>query len=134
MIYLALTLFLILFEAIPEGFYDRGWKTIAGVLQSVYLIVITLSLFCWITQTTVIDWHYSPYIIKIIIGYLFVRFAIFDIIYNLSRGNSIFHIGRTKLYDRIIGWIMTKFKVQIILYMWVKFILFVMGIAFLLQG
>ena len=134
MIYLALTLFLILFKAIPDGLYDRGLKATAGLLQSISWAIIITSLFCWVTATPIINWHYSPHVIKSLVGFIFVRFAIFDIVYNIARGNSIFYIGRTKWFDKMITWIMTRFKVQIILYMWVKFILFVMGIAFLLQG
>ena len=133
MIYLALTLFLILFKAIPDGLYDRGLKTTAGFIQDVSWAIIITSLFCWVTATPIINWHYSPHVIKALVGFLFVKFAIYDPLYNLARGNSIFYIGKTKFFDKIVTWIMTKFKVQIILYIWIKFILFIMGIAFLFQ-
>lgn len=62
---------------------------------------------------------------KLITGFIFVRFAVFDLVYNITFGNPLFYYGTTKLYDRIMaelggwGWM-------------AKIICGIMGICFLL--
>lgn len=45
--------------------------------------------------------EYFVPVVKMILGFVFVRFAIFDIAWNLSRGVEWNYYGTTKLYDRI---------------------------------
>ena len=101
-IYLIAAIFLILFEAIPEGLRDRGKKTIAGVIEFIYLAAMTLAVFAWLTGQ-----HHrppDPNLWFVIAGYILLRYAIFDAAYNLARGNPLFYIGNTKIYDRLLGW------------------------------
>jgi len=46
---LIVALFLIIFEAVSEGLYDRQKKTIAGVIEFIYRAVVTLIIFAWLT-------------------------------------------------------------------------------------
>jgi len=62
---------------------------------------------------------------KVFVGFVFVRFFMFDVIWNLTRGMKWNYYGSVKLYDRI----MTKFGG----FGWfVKIICGIVGICFLL--
>lgn len=102
----------ILGEAIVEGLLKRfslaefifddfvQW-VIAIFLFGVWFIVLALSF----------DTYYVP-IWKLILGFIFVRFLVFDIVFNLAWGQRWFYYGTKKLYDRVMtklgswGWFM----------------------------
>ena len=129
---LLVALFLIIFEAVSEGLYDRQKKTIAGVIEFIYRAVVTLIIFAWLTNYWNIDTVATDYWITVV-GYVMLRFAIFDVIYSLARGNTgIFYIGNTKLYERALVWLLNKGKVSYSLIIFVKFIALVWGISWLM--
>lgn len=132
MIYFAL--FLILFEAIPEGLADSGRKRIAGLLEFIYLAVVTVSIFLWICNINIPVSMQGDMLGYGLLGYIFLRFAIFDYIYNLAVGQGLGFIGSTKFYDRILSKIITVGKVQLNLLHFVKFIFLCIGITFLLKN
>ena len=127
---LLLALFLIAFEAIPEGLADRGKKALAGVLEFVYLAVITIAVFAYISEVQLQIYTSTPLYV-LILGYIFVRFAVFDLFYNAARGINLLSTGNTKLSDRILNWIVIKGKVHISLVLLVKFMLLCVGVTFL---
>ena len=97
-----IALFLIVFEAVPEGLALSGHKTLAGVFSFVYLSGVTLGLFAWITGIR--RFEYKPIYVRIIGGYILLRFALFSLILNLCAGLPLFYIGTTKLYDQAWQW------------------------------
>lgn len=114
----------ILFEAISEALIKQshpGSFIFKGFIQ--WIIAIGLfAVWFWLMQ------GFDKYYVenwKLITGFVFVRFMIFDLVYNITFGNPLFYYGTTKLYDRIMaelggwGWM-------------VKGILGIMGIIFLL--
>ena len=127
---LLLALFLIAFEAIPEGLADRGKKALAGVLEFVYLAVITIALFAYISAIQPLICTDTPLYI-LIIGYVFVRFAVFDLFYNAARGIHLLSTGNTKLSDRVLNWIVIKYRVHISLVLLVKLMLLCVGVTLL---
>jgi hypothetical protein len=129
MIYFAL--FLILFEATPEGLADAGHKRIAGLLEFIYRAVVTVIIFMWICGVVIPV--QSDKLGYGLLGYLFLRFAIFDYIYNLSAGQYLNFIGTTKIWDRVLGRILKVGKVQFNLLHFLRFIFLVIGITFLLK-
>lgn len=134
MINLLVALFLILFEAIPEGFADRGWKTLGGVLEFIKIAVITVFIFGTINGYFI---YYVPNVntmFYLIGGYLLLRFAIFDFAYNISRGVELFYIGTTKLFDKFWQWFfnLTKFPPAHFFFM-TKLIAAAIGITWLLK-
>jgi len=129
---LLVALFLIIFEAVSEGLYDRQKKTIAGVIEFIYRAVVTLIIFAWLTNYWHINTTAADYWVTVV-GYVILRFAIFDVIYSLARGNTgIFYIGNTKLYERALVWLIDKGKVSYSLIIFVKFIALVWGISWLM--
>lgn len=125
-------LFLIIFEAIHEALYDNNHKTLSGIIEFVYLSVITLSILSWLRGLYIFDITYIPFI-KIVLGYLFLRFALFDAVYNLLRNLPLFYVGDTKLFDKILTrffkW--TGFPKEHFLAM-IKICLLCVGITFLI--
>jgi len=127
---LLLALFLIAFEAIPEGLADRGKKALAGAIEFIYTAVITIALFAYISAIQPLICTTTPLWV-LIIGYVFMRFAVFDLFYNAARGIHLLSTGNTKLSDRILNWIVIEYKVHISLVLLVKFMLFCVGVTLL---
>lgn len=114
------------FEAIGEALIKRHSLAISGfVFKGWVQWVIAILLFAaWLYIALRFDNYFVP-VWKIVTGFAFVRFMIFDVSYNIASGLPIKYYGTTKLYDRI----MTK------LGSWgwfVKFVCGVMGVCFLL--
>lgn len=105
----------ILAEAITEGVFLR--KRISGWLfdDGIQWITSIILFGAWLIYAVSFDRFYVP-MPKIVIGFIFIRFLIFDIVFNLSAGLRWDYYGTTKLYDRIMyelgsfGWMM-KFVV-----------------------
>lgn len=92
-------LFLIIFKASSDGLATKGHKTIAGVIDFIYTSIVTMIVFAWIMGMILFNYGHS--FAFIIGGFLLLRFALFDIIFNLFVGENIFFIGSTKLFDKI---------------------------------
>ena len=121
---LILALFLIVFEACSEGLHTGGHYLASEIVEVVYLSGITLIAFAWMNRTPWFTILPLMSFWKVLIGYLLLRFALFDIIWNISAGQDLFFYGTTKLYDRVMtelgswGWFL-------------KFIALIWGIAWL---
>jgi hypothetical protein len=110
--YLLVALFLIIFEAVPEGLALGGHKTIAGIIEFIYRAGITLTVFAFFTKQypddrklyeTGLRITYSVNFWWIIAGYVLLRFALFDIIHNISAGIPTFSVGSTKVFDIVMS-------------------------------
>ena len=140
-LYLGVALFLIVFEAVPEGLALAGHKTIAGIIEFVFLAGITLTVFAYFTthypnrvgfyytymsiEQKSVNWYNKNYWYYIA-GYILLRFALFDIVHNLAAGLPVFYIGITKWFDVVMsqlaswGWFM-------------RFVGGIVGLTFLLK-
>ena len=130
---LILAIFLIVFQAVPDGLYDEGKKTLAGVLKSIYLAVVTIITFAFITGVYFVpDRHVF---LVTLAGYLLMRFSLFYVIYNLTRGLPIFFIGTTKIYDKVLNWFFKKtgFPKDHFL-AFVSVLLLIIGVVWLVRG
>lgn len=114
MILLGIILFFTILEAIHEGLHFRGMKTLAGVVEFVKLTgMLLLVILLYFDQTYdeyFVDrdylWHFWRYFfVHLILGWLFIRYALFDIIHNLAGKLNWYHMGTVKIYDRVISWI-----------------------------
>lgn len=92
---------IILIEAVTEGLLKRLNSPINEIIFDAWIQwVIALMFFgSWFIWAIHFDGYYVP-IWKIIMGFVFVRFLIFDVIYNLSAGNKWYYYGTRKWYDR----------------------------------
>jgi hypothetical protein len=87
----------------PQSFIFKGWVqwVIAIGLFLIWLFAIALPFDKYYVST-----------VKLILGFIFVRFLIFDVVWNLTFGVKWNYYGTTKLYDRIMselggfGWFM----------------------------
>jgi hypothetical protein len=135
MINLATALFLIAFEMCPEGLRLRQYHKIAASIEFIYRAVVTLVLFSWITWNTPAWFEYNPDNFWMIIsGYILLRFALADVVHNISAKLPLFYIGNTKWYDiiwqKFFKW--TKFPPEHFLAM-IKFICLLIGVTWLIR-
>lgn len=106
-------LIIILVEAITEGLLKRFNASINEVVFDNWnqMIIATSLFIVWLIVALDFDGYYVP-IWKLITGFVFVRFLLFDIAYNKANGQKWNYYGTTKLYDRIMyelgswGWMM----------------------------
>lgn len=97
-----LAIFLIFFESVPEALAATERKTLAGVFEFVYrafvavLVYGVLAGFHWNIGSGDYFWYHLG-------GYVLVRFAIFDYLYNVVANQPMFASGTTKLYDKFFG-------------------------------
>lgn len=104
---------IILTEAIGEGLLKRFDTGISQVIFDSWNQWIIALMFFGIYL--MLAFNFTGYFVpawKIITGFVFVRFAIFDVTINLARGVKWNYYGTTKLYDRIMyelggfGWML----------------------------
>jgi len=105
---LILALFLIIVEAVFEGLKISGHHIASELVEMVYLAVVTFGLFAWLNWKQVNSFFDRQSIVRVLIGYVLLRFALFDLIWNLSAGQEWNYYGITKLYDifmaKLGGW------------------------------
>lgn len=88
---------LVLLDAIGDAFRLRGWQIPHHLMEVAHVAG-------WIILWALIDFHvvYVPL-------YILGRIVLFDIVFNLTAGLSIGHIGTSSLYDIILtklgGWV-----------------------------
>jgi len=99
----------ICFEAIGEALIKRRHPE-SFIFNSALQWIISISLFViWFLIAYNFDYVETW---KLITGFVFVRFLVFDVVWNLVRGVAWNYYGTTKWYDRILvklgswGWFM----------------------------
>ncbi len=139
MILLAIIILLTVLEAIHEGLVSRqegSW--VPGEIENIKLFIILslIPVFIWYNgydDYLVQPWKFwSLFLPKYIIGWVCIRYALFDIIYNISAGNKWYYIGRVKLFDRL----MRKFTKKIprsYFSFWTRFLTLILGISLILK-
>lgn len=91
----------IAFEAIAEGLSKRFNFADDFLFDAWVQWVIALLMFgVWFIVSLHFDGYFVP-VWKMITGFVFVRFAIFDVLWNLSRGVEWNYYGTSKWYDRV---------------------------------
>lgn len=102
MIFLFVTILFVL-EALYEALYDRGIKTVSGYIELLYKTITLSGLFLWLYGYNLGFLEIrQDNLIMFLVGVVLYRYMIFDPIYNFVRGNSLFYIGTTKTYDRLL--------------------------------
>jgi hypothetical protein len=108
-----LALFLIIFEAVFEGLKIQGFYLASEIVELIYRVGVSLMAFAWLERNTIrYNYNILPSFLKLVVGYFLLRFALFDLIWNLSAGQHWDYYGTTKIYDKIMatlggwGWFM----------------------------
>lgn len=102
MIEIYLALFLIVIKATYDGLALRGMKTLAGAIEFVYwgaIITVLYMVLGGLSFNREMD-----NIIYHLIGFMLLRYALFDFLFNLCADLDIFYIGNTKLFDKVLNW------------------------------
>ena len=117
---LSIILFFTVLEAVHEGLAHRGIKKIAAAIEFLKLMGIPALVLFWPwlvnADTNLYDyffnphrWHFWRYLfVHLILGWTFIRFGIFNIIFNLTAGLPIMYVGTVKVIDRIEKWLFKK--------------------------
>jgi hypothetical protein len=100
---LILALLLIILEAVFEGLKVVGYHVASEIIEAIYLIIVSLMAFGWLNRKYIFKDIKADRFIIIIIGFLLLRFAIFDSIWNIAAGQPWNYHGTTKLYDKIMS-------------------------------
>lgn len=105
---LILALFLIIVEAVFEGLKISGHHIASELVEMAYLAVVTFGLFAWMNWTQINSFYERLSIVRVLIGYVLLRFALFDLVWNIAAGQDWFYYGITKAYDifmaKLGGW------------------------------
>ena len=128
---LLIAILLILFEMSSEGLSIAGHKEIAGVIEFVYLAGVTLAVFAVATGRSLM--RYDRGFTRIIGGYVLLRFAIADLIWNICADKSWLFIGSTKWYDQVWSWFFATTHVSLGLLVMFKILALVAGISLLIR-
>lgn len=96
---LLLALFLILTEACFEGLRTRGYLIASELVELVYLAGVTLMAIAWLNKKYIFKDVSADRFMFVVIGYLLLRFSLFDSVWNIAAGQDLFYYGNTKLYD-----------------------------------
>lgn len=117
----------IIAEASAEGLINQTQSAFRDFIFKGWVqLIIAVALFAiWFFAIALQNNPFYAPIIKIMLGFVFVRFGIFDLCYNFSAGQKWNYYGTVKFYDRIMsklggfGWFL-------------KIILGIMGVVFLM--
>jgi hypothetical protein len=101
------------------------------MLEFVYKALITLAVFILVNTGLPDSNLLNGNLIYVLIGYLFLRYALFDAIYNLTRNLGITYVGTTKLFDKFQSWLIDKWSYKIIFT--AKLISLFWGVAWLMD-
>ncbi len=102
-LYMVVFLVIIFLDAIGDALYDKKLKTLSGVLQSI-LLGFFITCVCLFDSPAIIRAINYSGAVWLFVGYVCLRYALFDYTYNVVRGLYIFYTGSTKLMDRFWNW------------------------------
>jgi hypothetical protein len=109
--------FFTILEAVHEGLALRGKGTVAGMIEAIKLAGLPALIIVVYFDTQYDQDYFNPFypwkfyrffLPHFILGWLFVRYALFDGIHNLAAKLDLYYIGTVKFYDRILARITKK--------------------------
>jgi len=135
--YLLLAVILVVLELTYEGLKFKGKTTSSEFLEMLFLGVVYLLSFFWITasvhppQAWQLDYPHNLW--KIGVGVISFRFGCFDTLLNVVRGKKWFYVGTAKVYDRTVQKILNA-GMPIGFFRFIQFLFFIFGSLILLYG
>lgn len=136
MILLLFVMSFIVLEAVHEGLAHRGKGTIAGVVETIKLAGVIVMI-AWLMHTR-FPYYENLYnllryaVLSLVLGTGFIRYAIFDFIFNSCAGLPLYHVGTVKLYDRLIRWI-TKNQAPVLFFWSTRIPALAVGMALIVK-
>lgn len=113
---LIIAIAIILIEAIGEGLLKRFNSSINEIIFNAWVqwVIAFMMFLVWFIWAIHFDGYYVP-VPKLIIGFVMVRFATFDVTINLAWGQKWNYYGTAKWYDRVMyelgewGWMAKEY-------------------------
>ena len=125
-----LILFFIISEAIYEALYDKGQKDVSAIVEFAHKACMILFVVAHLGGA---GWAFGLYTDSpgyLLVGWILLRFALFDSMYSLVRGKGILYFGTVKAYDKIMFKILEKSGLLMVLFF--KFIALAWGLAWVM--
>jgi hypothetical protein len=98
-------LVLILWDAIGDGLRAKGKQIPHHILE-------TVSVALWLFITVIIARGWLVWDDTQIIMYITLRIAIFDVIFNIIKGNKWSYVGKSSIYGIVLSWFTNLEKVK----------------------
>ena len=99
-------------------------------MEFVYLIAVFGMSFGWLNRRYYFEVPRTQSFTKVLIGYVLLRIALFDFIWNIAAGQSLDYIGFTKIYDQVQTAIVNMWGFSTLVF--IKSILAFWGLAWLI--
>ena len=90
------------FEAVYEALYDKGQKALSVIFELVLKVGIVIICLYYLSGYRFLLYELIP-MWKVFAGFVLLRFAMFDLTWNLVRGVKWNYYGTVKLYDRLMA-------------------------------
>lgn len=125
---LLIALFLIGLKAVYDVARHTGKTKLFNTLDFCYKVLIPMIALAWASQQSFLHVREHRYWV-LVIGYVLVYFAVFDIVYNAVKGTTpLDYIGTTKRWDRFLR----SLKLHPSLLLLIRGIAFIWGSSWLL--
>ena len=118
---LLLTL-LIIWDAVGDGLRAKGKQIPHHILEAV-------SVALWLLLLVIVARGRLIWYDKLIVMYITMRIAIFDVIFNIVRGNKWFYVGTSSIYGIVLSWFTGKVKEQGFLIWVIRFLALIWWVA-----
>ena len=82
----------VILGGVGDGFNDNGMKPLGHSLNALSIVPLLIAPFV----LDISDYKWASYILS----YTFIRFALYDAGYNITRGLPLAYLGNSSLYDR----------------------------------
>ena len=129
--YVLIAIFIIVLKAVSDGLVLAHHKEFAGIIEFIWQGGMILTIFAFFTGVLENQRRDLNRFLRVIAGFLLLRFAIFDLILNVCAGLPLFFIGTTKWYDQIWSWFFATTHVSIQLLIALKVVSLLIGISLL---
>ena len=100
---LILALSLITLAAVFEGLKIAGHHVASEIVEAVYLVMVSLMAIGWLNRKYMFKDVSADRFMFVVIGFLLLRFAIFDSVWNMAAGQKWNYYGVTKAYDKFMN-------------------------------
>ncbi|NJL73897.1 MAG: hypothetical protein HC892_01490 [Saprospiraceae bacterium] len=120
-IILAFALSSIVLNALADGYNDSNKKEIGHFFAFLSIFSFVLMPICY---------HIDTFeIVKYLVGYTFIRFGIFDLVYNITRDLDYYYIGNTSFVDKFLKLL----KLHDSNFIFLRILTFITGIALIFK-
>jgi hypothetical protein len=102
-IFSLLLIVLVIWDATGDALRAKGKQIPHHLLESV-------SVALWLFLLVALDREWLKWHDRLIVMYITIRIAIFDVIFNVIKGNKWSYVGESSIYGKLLSWFSLKVK------------------------